>query len=372
VPTRAGLPFRKLKSSDHFIRSVLALARAELTRPIGGGRAVDPHQLLQEDWPGDNATPILLDRIITKSEVVPVRRTATVPADSTTSGWAANLVAGSLAAFLTESLAPATAASELFTRSHVFNFGAGVGVLTIPGLVAAASDTPWVAAGSPIPVRQINTANVVSLRPYSFKTICVLTHEMVQGSNAEQILRMHLGASVGQKLDAALFASTTTTAIAPGGLLAPLSTLGATSGTTADALRLDVGKLVDAVAPVAGTNIVFVAAPGAAAKMLGALGPQFPYPILTSGALAAQTVVCIAPDALAVAVDPTPQIDISQSATVTLEDTSPLALVDGSSTVAPGTRSLWQTASIGIKLTMQLSFGLRHASGAAMISGCTW
>jgi hypothetical protein len=350
---------------------VLALARAELTRPIGGGRAADPLQLLQEGWPGDNASAILLDRIITKSEVVPVRRAAVVPADPATAGWAADLVTGSLEAFLVGSMAPATASGELFSRAHVFNFGAGVGMIPVPAMVAAATDVPWVAPGSPIPARKLDT-NVITLTPHAAKTITVFTRQMIEGFNAERIVRMHLGASVAQKIDAALFASTAATATASAGLLFNLTTLGATSGASHDALRADIGKLVDAVAPVGGTGLVFIGAPGVAAKMLADLGPQFPYPVLASGALAAGTVVCIAPDAFVVAVDPTPQIDVSRSGTVTLEDTSPLALVDASSTVAPGTRSLWQTDSLGIRLTMQLSFGLRHASGAAFISGCTW
>ena len=372
VPTRAGLPFRKLKPSDHFIRSVLALCRAELTRPIGGGRAADPLRLLQEDWPGDSTTAILLDRIIAKSAVAPVRRTVTIPADPTTAGWAADLVTGSLEAFLVGSMAPATASGELFARSHVFNFGAGVGTLPVPGMVAAATTTPWVGPGSPIPARKLDTSSTITLSPHSAKVITVFTREMIEGLNAEQIVRMHLGASVAQKIDAALFSSAAATATASGGLLFNLSTLGATAGTAHDAMRLDIGKLIDAVAPVAGTNIVFVAAPGAAAKMLADVGPQFPYPILASGALASGTVVCIAPHALVVAIDPTPQIDVSRSGTVTLEDANPLPLVDGSSTVAPGTRSLWQTDSVGIRLTMQLSFGLRHTSGAALIASVTW
>src|SRR6516164_1499881 len=170
VPTRAGLPFRKLKPSDHFIRSVLALCRAELTRPIGGGRAADPLRLLQEDWPGDSTTAILLDRIIAKSAVAPVRRTVTIPADPTTAGWAADLVTGSLEAFLVGSMAPATASGELFSRAHVFNFGAGVGMIPVPAMVAAATDVPWVAPGSPIPARKLDT-NVITLTPHAAKTI---------------------------------------------------------------------------------------------------------------------------------------------------------------------------------------------------------
>jgi len=248
----------------------------------------------------------------------------------------------------------------------------GHGVLAIPGMIAAATDTPWVAPGSPIPVSQLSTSNTSTLVPHGIKVICVLTREMISGSNAEQVVRMALNASVGAKIDAALWASTRATATAAAGLLADLTSLTPSTGTTHDALRLDIGKLTDAVAPVGGTNLVFVGAPGAAAKMLADVGSQFPYAVLSSGALAAQTVVCVAPDALAVAVDPAPQIDVSRAGTGAMEDTTPLPIADASGTVAPNVRSIWQSDSLGIRLTMQLSFGLRHSSGAAFISSCTW
>jgi hypothetical protein len=328
-------------------------------------------RVAREVWEGDPATPILLERIIrATTPLLMTTRSAVVPADTTTNAWASDLVTGSLADFLS-SLAPPAASGELFRRSHMLNFTEH-GVLVVPGITAASTDAPWVKAGDPIPVRQLNTSSVSSLVPHGIKVIDVLTREMVAGSHAEQVVRMALNASVGAKLDAAVFASTVATATASAGLLYGLATLGASSGTTHDALRLDIGKLIDAVAPVGGTNLVFVGAPGVAAKMLADVGAQFPYPILSSGALAAQTLVCISPDALVVAVDPTPQIDVDKGATVTMEDTTPLPLVDAGSTPAPNTRSFWQTDSLGIRMTMQLSFGLRHASGIAMISSCTW
>ena len=91
-------------------------------------------------------------------------------------------------------------------------------MLVVPGMVAAATDTPFIAAGSPIPARQLDTSSVMALVPHSAKVICVLTREIIEGSNAEQIVRMYLGACGGAKLDAALFASTAATASAPGGV----------------------------------------------------------------------------------------------------------------------------------------------------------
>ena len=52
----------------------------------------------------------------------------------------------------------------------------------------------------------------------------------------------------------------------------------------------DLGALASAVAPVAGSQIAFVAAPGEAAKIaLRSTGP-FPYPVLPSNGLPEKTV----------------------------------------------------------------------------------
>jgi hypothetical protein len=351
-------------------------SRAEHIRQL----PTDPVRLAQACWPSDAVTPLLLAardeygapiQLDDARQLRRVTRAATAPADLTTAGWAVDLATGALQDFL-QSLAPPAASGELFRRAHMFQFNRN-GVVVVPGLVAASTDTVWVKPGDPIPARQLDTSSVASLTPHSAKVLTIVTREMIEGSNAEAIVRLHLGASVGAKIDAALFGSAVATASSPAGLLYGLATLGASSGTAHDAMRLDIGKLIDAVAPVGGNaSLVFIGGPGVAGKMLADVGAQFPYPILSSGALAAQTLVCIAADCLAVAVDPNPRIDVSGAGTVTLEDTAPKPIVDGSSVVAPGTRSLWQTDSLAIRLTMQLSFGLRHASGIAMITSCTW
>ena len=78
--------------------------------------------------------------------------------------------------------------------------------------------------------------------------------------------------------------------------------------------------------------------------------------------------LCVATNCLVAAVDPMPRIVIA----VTMEDTTPQPLLDGFATVAVNTRSLWETDSIGVRLTMNLSWGLRHPSGAAFVSSVTW
>jgi hypothetical protein len=75
----------------------------------------------------------------------------------------------------------------------------------------------------------------------------------------------------------------------------------------------DLVKLASAVAAVAGSSITFVASPDLALK-LALRGNEFPYRILTSFALAAGTIMAVANNALAVAIDPVPEITASTAA----------------------------------------------------------
>jgi hypothetical protein len=148
----------------------------------------------------------------------------------------------------------------------------------------------------------------------------------------------------------------------------------ATAGGTADALRKDLGNLAAVVAPIAGLNLAYVAAPNEAAKIMLAVGPQFQFPVLASGALANGTVICVALNGLTAAVDPMPRIEISREALLHME-TAPLQFAtgpQGSAVVATPSRSLFQSDTVGVRLIMQLAWGLRAANAIAYTSGVTW
>jgi len=335
---------------------------------------VDPLQLCRTMYPADPVTPLLIQyqRLDPAEQIDFVERAASALADTvgTTVGWAGDLVTGVLSDLLTN-LGPSNASDELFNSSIMLRFDRH-GYIAATALVAAATDTPWVAPGGVIPIRQLTTSSLFTFSPRKIASGFVLTREGVTGSNAETVVRLALNESVGVKIDNALFASTPADAKSCAGLLNGLTTLGASSGTSHDALRLDIGKLISAVAPVGGTQLVFIGANDAAAKMLADVGPQFPYPVLAAGALASNTLMCVATNALVVAVDPMPRIDIGDAAVVVMDDTSPADVVSGGSAAASTVKSLWQTDSIGIRVIMNLAWALRHPSGAAFISSVTW
>jgi len=93
--------------------------------------------------------------------------------------------------------------------------------------------------------------------------------------------------------------------------------------------------------------------------------------VLASAALAAGTVVAIEASAFASAFSPVPEFS-SCTQGVLHEDTVPLHIVDGSGTPAPGTRSLWQTDTIALRMVLRASYGMRGNGLVQMIQNVTW
>ena len=138
----------------------------------------------------------------------------------------------------------------------------------------------------------------------------------------------------------------------------------------------DLGALAAAVAGVGGLNIAYIAAPSEAVTIALRAGPQFNsrFPVLASGQLEAGVVMCVALNVLVSAIDPAVRFDITRESTVHLEDTTPLALERSGSpnTIAAPTRSLWQTDSVGFRLRLEASWGLRASGGVAWVEDVIW
>jgi hypothetical protein len=193
---------------------------------------------------------------------------------------------------------------------------------------------------------------------------------MAQPSDIEQIVREALSANIGAALDAAVFGNAAATAAAPAGLRNGVTGLTPTTGGTVDAMRKDIGALAAAVAPVAGAQIVFVGAPDVTAKILLTAMPALPYPVLASSGLPTNTLMAVAANAVAVAVGPVPTIDVSTEAIIHMEDAAPLPISTAPNTVASPARSLYQTDTIGLRVTLDVSWALRTA--VAWLGPVTW
>src|SRR5262249_30677833 len=129
------------------------------------------------------------------------------------------------------------------------------------------------------------------------------------------------------------------------------------------------------VTAIAGNGpIIFIAASDQAHAVRVFLRGLPVYTVLTSSAMPAGTVIAIAANALASALDPAPRIDLSTEALLHMVDTNPaqIAIVGTPNQISAPSRSLFQTDTIGLRLRMEVSWGLRNTQGLAWVSNTTW
>jgi hypothetical protein len=98
------------------------------------------------------------------------------------------------------------------------------------------------------------------------------------------------------------------------------------------------------------------------------------WPVIVSGTVTAGQVILIdAADFVSVTGDD-PRFDVSDQATLHMEDTTPLAIVADASpdVVAAPVRSLWQTDTIGIRMILPMNWAMRRTGVIAWTQSITW
>lgn len=339
------------RPADILVRAALAVLRSET------------QHLLQEEvvvrqlYPGDAASALLV-------------RAATNPASLTSAEWAGALSSTAVADF-TGGLGPVSAAAQLIATSLQVDLGRYAHV-RVPGLVPTAALPVFVAEGKEIPVNRM-LLGAAMLGPTKVAVIVPFTREVVEGTPAEAIVRTSLRECVGLSLDAAMFSNLASiSGERPAGLLNGVTPLTPTAGGGTDAMIADLVKLASAVAPVAGSSITFVASPDLALK-LALRGGELPYRVLSSFALASGTILAVANNALAVAIDPTPEITVSTSALLHMDtDPKPIGTAGSPPVIAAPAQSMYQIDALALRLILGVSWGLRAPGAVAVVSGVTW
>jgi hypothetical protein len=337
-------------------RGLTALTRACIaTAARAADNNVRPGDYARRTWGAEAASVEL------------ILRAATSPAQPTTAGWAQELAHVTLT-FLA-SLVGVSAGADLLSRATQVRFDGNVGV-TFPNITTTTAG--FIGSGKPIPVAQLQTSTGVRLDPHGFKIITVLTREMIESSNAETIVRTALVDSARLSLDGALFGASAATADAPPGLLYGIAaTTPSASTIPSEAMVEDLATLGSKIARVAGDDIVFIAAPEQALA-IRLRAPDLDYPVLSSSALAAKTVIAIAAPALVSGYEPVPQIDVSTETTLHM-DTTPQEIVSADGSFPPGVvATMFQGDKLALRLRMPLAWVLRAANAIAFMNNVAW
>ena len=207
----------------------------------------------------------------------------------------------------------------------------------------------------------------------------------------EGVIREAIQQDTAIAIDSVLIDANPATAIRPAGILNGVSVTTATSGGGIPAIIGDLKGLVGALTTNLFGNIrspTWLMNPGdmlSASLATAANTGIFPFqsqiaagnlggiPIIDSASVPSKTVILIdAADFVTMSGDAV-RMELSDTATLHMEDSSPLDLVAGSpGTVASPQRSLFQTDSIALRMIAPLNWAIRRTGTVAWTSSVTW
>jgi HK97 family phage prohead protease/HK97 family phage major capsid protein len=331
----------------------------------------------------DEATRALIDY---------AQRAATAPATTTTTGWAAELVQTLYADFM-QRLQPKAVYPRLSGKGLALTFGRA-GKISIP----TRSQTPTIAGsfvgeGLPIPVRQGAFTSQI-LTPKKMAVITTWTREIDEHSvpAIEGLLRDAISDDTAVSLDAVLLDVNPATTIRPAGILNGVAALTPTAGGGFTALVGDIKQVSGALLTATKGNVRAPAwlmnpqqvmsagltpAPGAGVfpfqeQVNG--GNLQGWPIIDSGSVPLGRVIAIdCADFVSVGGE-APRFEISDQATLHMEDTTPLDIgtPGAPATIAAPVKSMWQTDSLALRLILPVNWTIRRAGVVAWVDGVTW
>ena len=330
---------------------------------------------------------------VTKAVCDLTLKAASAPAMTTVTGWAAELVQ-QIVTDLMPTLLPSAVYPTLSSLGLQLTFGRN-GRIIIP----TRSLTPTVAGsfvgeGAPIPVRQAAFTSQ-TLTPKKMAVISTWTREMDEHSipAIEGLLREAIQQDTAVSIDSVLLDTNAATAIRPAGLRNGIVGLTPTAGGGFDALIGDLKGLTGAILTATNGNIrnmVFIMNPQQALS-IGFIQPPnpsglFPFrdeinnnrlngrPLIQSGTVPLGTVICLdAADYVSINGD-TPRFEISDQATLHMEDTSPANIGSAGTppVVAAPVQSMFQTDSLALRLILPMNWAMRRQGVVAWVAGVTW
>ena len=188
---------------------------------------------------------------------------------------------------------------------------------------------------------------------------------------------------VAQVIDKVFVSNDAATATSPAGVQT-FGTITASAGDTLDNITTDLKGCISRLQAVnmPMTSPVWLINPVRATALrfirdgLGAYafkdemngGTLVGYPFIESNTVDDEEVMLIDANQILIASEPSPEISLSDDATVHMES-SPADDIGGAATPV---RSLWQTNSVGIRTISIIDFNSRYGEACQALSGVTW
>lgn len=359
-----GFPQREVKGLD-------LLVRAAVVRGVShfGGKTID--SVLDERYPGHEATSI-------------VAKADQTIGTTTVSGWASEIVQTAYADFL-HALTGFSIYPAMRDRGIGLSFD-GQGTVSIPSRTAGGAAGGFVAEGSPIRVGRITTA-ATTMTAKKMGVIVPFSRELAKRSTPmiEALVRRAILEDTAATLDPLLLDATAADTARPAGILNGVSAVATGyGGGDYQAVIEDINALM---APFdtanASDNIVLIMHPAQARKLAMMPGPDgtfgwaerfmSEFTVIRSTHATANRLIAVRITDFATALGDAPEFDVSEQATVHMEDTTPLEIVSGTGpTTADPVRSFFQTATIGVRMLMDVSWKMRRSGMVQWIDTTTW
>ena len=329
-----------------------------------------------------------------------ITRTAVNPADTTTVGWAAELVQDALQGFM-DDIRPDSLYAQLAALGLAINFG-GNSSVTIPGWAGTGTDMAgsFVGEGNPIPVKR-GTMTSSTLQRHKLAVISTFTEELADLSTPaiEGLVREKIRLDTIETIDQILFDGNPAVAgLRPESIISGVAGQASAGNTTAQ-IMTDLKYLITTLSTARrGRRQAWVMADdirdslgmitGAADTFLYrdevSAGRLLGRPILSSMSAPAGNIFLIDAADFATA-SGTPTFNVSREATLvelnddgsdpTMDMPTGTVTVDGAAGVTGGpapVRSLFQTYSVGLRMILPMSWAMMRTSSVARVTGVAY
>jgi HK97 family phage prohead protease/HK97 family phage major capsid protein len=390
LPVRHETPFampkQKIRPSDYIWKALTAQIRRRYDPAYDG---LSPTQSVQKCYGGQER---MHDSIVALSGML--TRGASTVGTTTTATWAAELVTVSIGDFF-DLLQPTSIYARLSALGGRFTFGQS-GVVSMPyrtntKLVAGA----FVAQGGAIPVKQASF-NALNLTPKKMAVISTFTRELAEHStpSIEALIREAIVDDTATAVDAILMDTNAATTTRPAGLGYNLSTqTPGSAGTGLPDVVNDLKVMSNALSTASNGNIrtpVWIMTPGQANciglaivaasgimpfrdEILAGRWNGWPI-IMSTSTIPSDTIWLMDANDFVTATGDTPRFEVSDSATLMMEDAAASAtdIVVGGVVNAGTVKSLWQTDSIGIRMIMDMNWAMRRSGMVLFMTNIAW
>ena len=371
TPAAPNLARRPLSVTQRELSGLDLMVRAITAHGISRFGRKPLEQVLQERYPGHEATAVM------------TRADQTI-GTTTVSGWASEVVQTAYADFL-QALVGMSIYPVLRSKGIGLSFD-GVGTVSIPSRTAGGAGGGFVAEGSPIRVGRITTA-ATTMTPKKLGVIVPFSRELAKRSTPaiEALVRQAILEDTAAILDAAMLDATASSAARPAGLLNGVSAAATGyGGGDYEAVLADFAALLAPfISANAADNITVVMNPIQGLKLAMMPAPlgnpgwftavRERVTIVESTYATAGRLVALRNSDFATATGDAPEFDVSETAVVHMEDTTPLEVVSGTGpTTADPVRSFWQTGTIGIRMIQDVSWKMRRSGMVQWIDGTSW